>query len=76
MSYSFTPTQDFFSEDTRSQYVRGLNYTVRDGNEKLHALVAQWMTDGKVRLGTAAPSDTAGATVASHGQVTGTGTVS
>lgn len=44
----FTATQDFFSEETKSQYVEGLSYTVRD--EKLAALAKQWLKEGKITL--------------------------
>jgi hypothetical protein len=44
----FIPTKDFFSKETRSQYVAGQRYTVRAGNEKLAALAKQWLDEGKV----------------------------
>lgn len=44
----FVALVDFHSEETRSQYVKGLSYKVRPGNEKLRALAEQWQRDGKV----------------------------
>ena len=47
----FTPLKDFFSEEFQSHYLVGLSYTVRPGDDKLAALVPQWIKEGKVRLG-------------------------
>lgn len=47
----FTPLEDFFSEELKSQYCVGLSYTVRPGNAKLAALVPKWISEGKVRQG-------------------------
>lgn len=49
---SFTALADFFSEETRSQYVKGLSYTAIAG----HAVadhVMRWVGEGKVELGAA-----------------------
>lgn len=48
--YSFRAKVDFFSDETRSQYCSGSIYRVREGNSKLHALVQQWIADGKVEI--------------------------
>lgn len=45
----FTALQDFFSDDTQSQYAKGLGYTVQ--NERLGELVERWIAEGKVELG-------------------------
>ena len=42
----FSPTKDFYCEETQSMYVAGLKYTVR--TEKLYRLVAQWLLVEKV----------------------------
>jgi hypothetical protein len=44
----FTPNEDFFSEETKSQYCKGLSYTAQDG---LLEHVQRWLEEGKVRLG-------------------------
>lgn len=51
----FTPVKDFYSEETRSQYVTGLSYFCKDDADhaKLKALLPKWVADGKVRLGPA-----------------------
>jgi hypothetical protein len=49
MGMRFTALQDFHSDETRSDYVIGLSYTV--DNEKLAALVERWLKEGKVELG-------------------------
>jgi hypothetical protein len=47
----FTALQDFYSEETESQYVAGLSYETRPGDRKLIELVPQWIVDGLVELG-------------------------
>jgi len=44
----FTALQDFYSDETQSQYVCGLSYTVGPADERLHELVAKWIAEGKV----------------------------
>src|SRR5580765_8351081 len=47
---SFTALEDFFAEETKSQYVKGLSYTAIAG----HAVaehVERWAGEGKVELG-------------------------
>jgi hypothetical protein len=63
----FTPLQDFFCEELRSQYCVGLSYTVRQADETLQALVPKWIAEGKVRQG--APDVPATITVAGTGKV-------
>lgn len=47
----FTALQDFYSDETQSQYVAGLNYEARPGDRKLIELVPQWIVDGLVQMG-------------------------
>jgi len=47
----FTVLQDFYSDETQSQYVAGLSYETRSGDHKLIELVPQWIVDGLVKLG-------------------------
>lgn len=47
----FTPLTDFFSEQVGSQYIEGLSYSVREGNDVLAGLVPVWVKEGKVRIG-------------------------
>lgn len=63
MSNRFSPTRDFFSEETRSQYVKDLKYTVRD--EKLRQLVERWKLQGLVKE----VATTTSASVLGNGQV-------
>lgn len=53
----FTPQEDFFSEEFRSAYLKGLSYQARPGDLKLRALLPGWIAEGKVRLGS--PNDAA-----------------
>lgn len=50
MGDRFRATRDFYSPELRSQYVNGLEYTVRPGSKKLAALVPQWIKEGKAEL--------------------------
>lgn len=47
----FTVLQDFYSEETQSQYVAGLSYETRPGDYRLIELVPQWIVDGLVQMG-------------------------
>jgi len=47
----FTVLQDFYSDETQSQYVTGLSYETRPGDYKLIELVPQWIVDGLVQPG-------------------------
>lgn len=49
-TFEFSPTEDFFSDELQSQYVKDLRYTVHQGNAKLAALVDVWREEGKIRL--------------------------
>ena len=42
----FTPTKDFWSEETKSWYIGGMIYTVR--TTKLDGFVKKWLQEGKV----------------------------
>lgn len=50
----FSPTQDFFSQEFQSQYIKGLMYTVRPADALLEKLVMEpetgWLATGKVEL--------------------------
>lgn len=45
---SFSPTEDFWSDETQSQYVVGLVYTVR--TPVLAKIVEQWVQAGKAMI--------------------------
>jgi len=45
---TFTPTKNFHSEEFASDYIKGMSYNIREGNDKLAALVEQWRKDGLV----------------------------
>lgn len=49
-SFRFTPVEDFYSSETRSQYVAGLGYTARPENKLLSELVEKWLSEGKVKV--------------------------
>jgi hypothetical protein len=72
----FIVTKDFYSDEFRSQYIAGLKYTVREGNDKLAAALEKWVVEGKAEVigdtHTSAAND-AGAAAAN---VRGVGTVS
>jgi hypothetical protein len=44
----FTAVQDFYSEETRSQYLSGLGYTARDEDHILFELIPRWLEEGKI----------------------------
>lgn len=46
----FTALTDFYSEETKSQYVKGLGYSVRDPKSALAKLVPQWVAEGKIEI--------------------------
>lgn len=76
----FTPLKDFHSPELKSDYVKGLSYTLRPANqpgisarekagrEKLAVLLPKWIAEGKVRYGSPDVPDA--------GTVSGEGTVS
>jgi hypothetical protein len=45
---TFTPLCDFYCEEFKSEYCRGLSYTVR--NARLFELAKQWERDGKIKF--------------------------
>jgi hypothetical protein len=47
----FTARKDFFSPETRSQYVNGLSYTARPDDRTLIGLLEKWLDEGKIELG-------------------------
>ena len=47
----FTAIQDFWSDETKSQYCEGLGYRV---TADLVDLIASWEKEGKIRYGAAA----------------------
>ena len=42
----FTAVEDFFSDETQSQYVNGMSYAAAD--DRLRELVVKWIAEGKV----------------------------
>ena len=47
--FKFVALKDFYSPEFKSQYVEGLKYTVRSGNDKLATCFTKWEAEGKVR---------------------------
>lgn len=47
----FTVLTSFESPELKSHYVAGHSYTIKDGNEKLARLAAQWKDEGKIVFG-------------------------
>lgn len=47
----FTATKDFYSEELKSQYTKGLSYTARPENKKLLDLLPKWAKEGKIQYG-------------------------
>jgi len=50
MGRRFTVLDDFFADETKSQYVAGLSYEAEEGSP-LAELVDGWISEGKVREG-------------------------
>lgn len=46
----FVCVEDFYSKETRSQYLSGMTYYVREGNDLLDGLVQKWARQNKVRI--------------------------
>jgi hypothetical protein len=44
----FKVKRDFHSPELKSQYVKGLSYMVRPGNDLLAKMVPQWLSEGKI----------------------------
>lgn len=66
----FMAVEDFFSPEFQSGYVKGLTYTLREGNKKLGDCLTKWLEEGKVVL-----VDTAKPAVAGEAKVSGQGEV-
>ena len=47
--YRFRPLETFAAENG-SEYVKGMLYTVREGNDYLHQLVQTWTSNNKVEV--------------------------
>jgi hypothetical protein len=47
----FVIVEDFWSDELQSQYCAGLSYEAKEGDDKLLALVPQWIAAGKAREG-------------------------
>jgi hypothetical protein len=63
----FTPLEDFFSDELRSQYCVGLSYTVREKDLVLQSLLPEWLEKGLVILGP--PENAVAQQVAGQGKV-------
>lgn len=44
----FTPVEDFFSDETKSQYCAGMSY--KASNDAMLDLALQWSSEGKVKI--------------------------
>ena len=44
----FTPTENFWCEELKSQYVKGLTYTVHYPTSRLAGYAKNWLAEGKV----------------------------
>lgn len=62
MADAFVALVDFWSEETRSQYVAGYRYAVRSPG--LRALAVTWVNEGRARW-----DDATGARITSSGEV-------
>lgn len=69
LPFAFTPTADFYAPETRSQYVAGLSYTVRPGNDYLAGLVEKWLAEGKVAPFAGGTSPTGKSSIKGKGSV-------
>jgi hypothetical protein len=47
----FQALQDFWSDETQSNYCRGLYYMARLSDTKLAALLPKWEREGKITFG-------------------------
>jgi len=50
MVATFSPKETFHSEEMGSTYVKGMNYTLREGQESLRRMLNHWVRDGKVTV--------------------------
>lgn len=48
LGFQFTPKEDFFSPELGSQYVAGLNYTVRADGVVLDGFIDHWLETGLI----------------------------
>lgn len=71
---TFVPNQDFLSSEFKSAYVKGMTYTIREGNTKLLAAVIQWVELGMVGMVEASTTDSGG-TEAFKSKMSGQGEV-
>jgi len=46
----FYPTQSFSEPQLGAEYVEGSRYHLREGNDRLAALLIEWQKQGKVRV--------------------------
>jgi len=46
----FIPLQDFSSPELESDYITGLCYTARSGDDLLLSLIPVWVAESKVKL--------------------------
>jgi hypothetical protein len=51
LTMQFHALQDFWSDETQSNYCRGLHYTVRPDDDKLRKFVMKWKNEGKITFG-------------------------
>jgi hypothetical protein len=51
MGMRFTVIDSFHSDEFECDYVAGLSYEARDGDELLLSLIPRWIDEGKVREG-------------------------
>lgn len=67
--YQFVPRLSFFSVELQSEYVQGLRYTVRPGNDVLDQAAQLWVSQGKVALISKHPKGTQHSTLNGKGLV-------
>jgi len=46
----FYPNEDFSEPQLGAEYVEGSRYHLREGNDRLAALLIEWQKQGKVRV--------------------------
>lgn len=47
--FVFTPVEDFHCDATGTDYVKGMRYKVREGNDALKERVQKWLEQGRVK---------------------------
>jgi hypothetical protein len=65
----FRPLATFHSTEYECDYCEGMTYTIRAGNDKLAALVEQWIAEGKVEAVQTGPKSAQPATLSATGTV-------